>query len=346
MYRAHFESNLLIRVLVVANSFSHTQLLVDALNRDRDLEAFSSDAKLIVEAATAPNVDVLVISSNLDEQANRGYEVLRELHTLRPQLRSIVLLDSSKAEVILEAFRAGARGVFSRHQAIEKLCKCVHCVHQGQIWADSHQMTIALEALSSFPAIRAVDAKGLRLLSARETEIVQCLAEGLTNRGIADRLGLSQHTVKNYLFRVFDKVGVSNRVELLFMTLSQSSSFQTVLNSFLKNYNNGALQDVLALAECQQAAEQGVPMAQLALAQMLWTRKASSKDIVQAYKWYLIATGQIQQTSKTMSRAMTMEQLLHAEQLASDWLKKTPKIPVSSITQDRPPIMKLSAASG
>src|SRR6202008_2999756 len=112
-----------------------------------------------------------------------------------------------------------------------------------------------------------------------------------------------------------DKVGVSNRVELLFMTLSQSSSSQTVLNSFLKNCDNGALQDVLALAESQQAAEQGGPMAQLALAQMLWTRKASSKDIVQAYKWYLIATGQIQQTSKTLSRAMTMEQLLHAVQL-------------------------------
>lgn len=346
MYRAHFESNSLIRVLVVANSLIHTQLLVDALKRDRDLEVFSSDAKSVVEAATAPNVDVLLISSNLDEQPNRGYVILRELYTLRPELRSIVLLDSSKAEVILEAFRAGARGVFSRLESIDRLCKCVHCVHKGQIWADSHQMAIALEALASAPAVRAVDAKGLSLLSARETEIVQCLSEGLTNREIAERLGLSQHTVKNYLFRIFDKVGVSNRVELLFMTLSQTSSSQAVLNSFLRNYANGGLHDVLALAECQQAAEQGIPMAQLALAQMLWTRRANAKDIVQAYKWYLIASGQISQASKALSRTMTMEQLVHAEQLASEWLKKTRKIPVASAGEDRPPILELGAASG
>ena len=73
----------------------------------------------------------------------------------------------------------------------------------------------------SSPTVRAVDANGLNLLSKRELEVVRCLAEGLTNREIADRLGLSQHTIKNYLFRVFDKLGVSSRLELLFMTLAQ-----------------------------------------------------------------------------------------------------------------------------
>ena len=65
---------------------------------------------------------------------------------------------------------------------------------------------------------------GFDLLSKRELEVVRSLAEGLTNREIAEKLGLSQHTVKNYLFRVFDKLGVSSRVELLFMTLSQAGS--------------------------------------------------------------------------------------------------------------------------
>lgn len=346
MNRAPVPGNTVIRVLVAANSLIHTQLLVDALKRERDFEVFSSDAKSVVEAGTAPNIDVLVLSSNLDEQANRGYEVLRELHTLRLELRSIVLLDSSKPEVILEAFRAGARGVISRHESIEMLCKCVHCVHQGQIWADSMQIATVLKALSSSPLVRAVDAKGLNLLSAREAEIVQCLSEGLTNREIADRLALSQHTVKNYLFRIFDKVGVSNRVELLFMTLSQSSTSHTVLSSFLRNYSNGGSQDVLALAECQKAAEQGVPMAQLALARMLLARKSSPKDIVQAYKWYLIASAEISQTIKALSRSMTTEQLLHAEQMASDWLKTTRKAPVSSNVHDRPPIIEMGAVSG
>jgi TPR repeat protein len=98
----------------------------------------------------------------------------------------------------------------------------------------------------------------------------------------------------------------------------------------LKNYTDDGLQDASSLAECEQAAEQGVLIAQLALAQMFWNRKASSKEIMQAYKWYLIASGQVLQTSKAISRAMTMEQLLHAEQMAAEWLRKTRKIPAAS----------------
>jgi DNA-binding NarL/FixJ family response regulator len=286
----------------------------------------------VIETALEHNVDVLVISSNLDEHANRGFEVLSKVHASRPQLRAVVLMDSSKTENILDAFRAGARGVLSRLESIKTLSKCVRCVHQGQIWASSQQMSLALDALASSQKVRAVDAKGLSLLSKREMEIVQAVAEGLNNREIAARLGISPHTVKNYLFRVFDKLGASNRIELLLMTLSQSSS-QSVFSSIVKNYAEGRLQDASALLECQQAAEQGVPTAQLALAHWFWNRKTGSEDIVQAYKWYLIASGQILQASKTVSMAMTMEQLLHAEQMAADWLRKIQKIPASSVAE-------------
>jgi DNA-binding CsgD family transcriptional regulator len=98
------------------------------------------------------------------------------------------------------------------------------CVHQGQIWAESADVAFVIEALASAPRMRLPAADGLNLLSKRECEVVQCLVQGLTNREIAERMGLSPHTVKNYLFRVFDKLGVSNRTELLFMTLSQSGN--------------------------------------------------------------------------------------------------------------------------
>ena len=81
-----------------------------------------------------------------------------------------------------------------------------------------------MEALATSPVVRAVDANGLSLLSKREMDVVRSLAEGLTNREIAERLGLSQHTIKNYLFRVYDKLGVSSRLELLFMTLTQAGA--------------------------------------------------------------------------------------------------------------------------
>jgi DNA-binding NarL/FixJ family response regulator len=236
-----------IRILVADDTRIHTQLLADALRRDRYLEVISSPShsRDLIEAASLHHFDVLVLSSNLDEEPLRGFEVLRELRATHPDLRAIMLLDSSRREAILQAFRSGARGIFSRHDSVETLCKCVRTVHQGQVWANSQQMSFAVEALASSPTVRAVDANGLNLLSKRELEVVRCLAEGLTNREIAERLGLSQHTIKNYLFRVFDKLGVSSRLELLFMTLAQPVVPQLagppLENSANGNHRNPAL---------------------------------------------------------------------------------------------------------
>lgn len=215
-----------IRVLVADDTRIHTQLLADALQRDRQLEVISPPPRScdLLETVKLHRVNVVVLSPNLEEEPLRGFELLRELHRSDPSIFGIMLLDSSKREAILQAFRAGARGIFSRHDSIETLSKCIRSVFQGQIWATSEQMSFAVEELASSPVVRAVDANGLSLLSKREMEVVRSLAEGLTNREIAEKLGLSQHTIKNYLFRVYDKLGVSNRLELLFMTLTQAGA--------------------------------------------------------------------------------------------------------------------------
>jgi DNA-binding CsgD family transcriptional regulator len=77
-----------------------------------------------------------------------------------------------------------------------------------------------LEALGEALPLRVIDARGTELLSRREQEVVRCVAEGLSNREIAQRLGLTEHTVKNYLFRIFDKLGVSKRVEVVLYAYS------------------------------------------------------------------------------------------------------------------------------
>jgi DNA-binding NarL/FixJ family response regulator len=310
-----------IRVLVADNSRIYTGLLADALTRDPLLKVipFELHASELVKSAMEQNVDVLIVSSNLDEKASRGIEVVRELRSRHPKTRSVLLPDSYKEDAILQAFRAGARGIFGRNEPTELLAKCVRCVFQGQIWANSRQMGIAVEALAHAPTVRAVNANGMSLLSGREMEVVQCLAEGMTNREIAERLELSQHTVKNYFFRIFDKLGVSSRVELLFMSLShaseQSSSARAVNEG--QNGNNYSRHESDLL---KKSAEAGIPAAQLALAQMYLARRSDPQDVVEAYMWYLIATECAMQARGFITKMLTVEQMEEAKRKASVWL--------------------------
>ena len=317
----------LIRVLVSDDTRVHTELLADALKRDGGLQVTTSasGSEALLGRLNLSNFDVLLMSSNLDEQPGRGFEVLRGLHSSYGDLPTVMLLDSSKCEMILEAFRAGARGVFSKQGSVETLSKCVRRVHEGQIWANSQEMTAVLQALASSHHVRAVDARGMNLLSKREMDIVRGVAQGMTNREIAEQLRLSPHTIKNYLFRVFDKLGVSNRVELLFMTLSQNQKAQSVFQYFLKNQLSNDYPDEATFVACQQAAEEGAVIAQLALAQFYSARRASPSDRMHAYTWYSIASEQLSRVYSDATEGMTVDQLLHAEQMAADWLNKREK---------------------
>jgi len=254
------------------------------------------------------------------------------LKTLRSEMRAVVLLDSSKREVVIEAFRAGARGLFTRHESLETLSKCVRRVYEGQIWANTEQVGFAIEALAGSPTIRAVGAHGMELLSRRELEVVRCLAEGLSNREIAKRLGLSQHTIKNYLFRVFDKLGVSSRLELLSLTLTQPNlQVQPAAANTTSDQEDG-------FEAMQEAAERGSPSAQAKLAWMYWQGKDVPADPVAAFKWYLISErsseeikDEINVAKRKLADKMTADQVMEAQRQAAEKLRNT-KIEVGTNT--------------
>jgi DNA-binding NarL/FixJ family response regulator len=347
----HQADSVPIRVLVSDDTRVHTELLADALKRDGDLEVTTllSGSEALTSGIDLTDTDILVISCNSDERTGRGFEILRGLRALHPELRAVMLLDTSQGEMILEAFRSGARGIFSKNDSIEILGKCLRKVFEGQIWANSEQISTLVEALASSHNIRAVDAKGLSLLSRRETEVVRGVAQGLSNREIAERLKLSQHTVKNGLFRIFDKLGVSSRVELLFMTLSQERHPHAASHYFLNAKAYEVLQDEATLIACQNAARRGVLLAQLALAQYYGSHRDADSSL-QAYMWYTVASEQMAQGCKESAKGLTMEQLLRAEQMAADCLDKKPET-LSTRTRPKaaPRLMhreRLRAASG
>src|ERR1039457_2875137 len=186
-----------IRVLVADDSPFHTQLLADTLKRDPALHVVGSElnrARLLAKSISQ-EIDVFFVTAAGDGKAQRGLKVLQELRETKPHARAVMLLDSAKADSILEAFRAGAQGVFDHKGYPEMLSRCIRRVHEGQVWVSHEQMALVLDSVASRPRIRTVDQNGVELLSEREAEVVRCLAEGLTNREIAERMRLSQHTI-------------------------------------------------------------------------------------------------------------------------------------------------------
>lgn len=215
-----------IKVFVGESSRMSCQLISEALRRSRNPRfevvvprGFTSNEALLDIERTRP--DVAVISHALKDGPAAGFSLVRAMYASHMQTRAVLLLDHTERELVVDAFRSGARGVFSRADSLTELCKCIHSVHKGQIWANSKEMEYVLEELAASRKLRVVDARGKNLLSKREAEVAALVSDGFTNREVAEQLHLSEYTVKNYIFKIFEKLGVSTRVELVLYTLGQ-----------------------------------------------------------------------------------------------------------------------------
>ena len=201
-----------------------SQLLSAALGASSincKVAACVSRSSELVDSISKFTPDVALISANLEDGPLAGLSALREIHLRFPKMTCVVLMNTRARDLVIEAFRSGAKGVFFRDDSFDMLCRCIESVRNGQIWVGSKELNDLLEALSSAVPLRIVSATGDDLLSTRQKQLVALVTEGLTNREIAQQLHLSEHTVKNYMFRIFDKLGVSNRAELIIHALNQ-----------------------------------------------------------------------------------------------------------------------------
>jgi DNA-binding NarL/FixJ family response regulator len=216
-----------IPVLVADCSRMTCQLLADALEKSPyglRIVACAHNSAEVIRTANQRNPRVAVLSANLEDGHLTGIRAMYRLCAAHPKTLVILLMDSPDRDVIVDAFRAGAKGVFSRSEPAAVLAKCIRAVHSGQIWANARELQFLLEALSQRVAPRLVDSKGKAMLTKREEEVVRLVTEGLTNKEISRKLSLSEHTIKNYMFRLFEKLGVSNRVELILYAFRQHGS--------------------------------------------------------------------------------------------------------------------------
>jgi DNA-binding NarL/FixJ family response regulator len=214
-----------VRILVADSGLIQSLLLARALRARRNFQisTVALEVSAIHQFLQSSRADVVLLAGN--QALNFG--LLRWLHVSHPVVAPILLVESYEREMVVNAFRAGVRGLFLFNQApFRMLCKCINAVTSGQIWINSQQMHYVLEALSEVDTLRVVNSSGKPLLTPREEQVVALVADGLTNREAAHELGISEHTVKKYLLRIFDKLGISTRVELVLYAVSHGEKRQ------------------------------------------------------------------------------------------------------------------------
>jgi DNA-binding NarL/FixJ family response regulator len=210
-----------IRVVGQAETLTQTQSAVTK---------FSADI-LIFEAALTPNpVDAVV-------------ELMRQ----NPQLRVVVVTPGADEELTLELFRRGVHGIVSREVEPELLVDCLRKVAAGESWLDSQGVRWVLEAYRNQGG-RPSGARPKVQLTPKETLIVSCVTQGMKNKEIALRVGTTEQVVKNYLRKVYDKLGVADRLELALYCLNHHVVDNTKVPPLPASSVNGEMSKAAAAA--------------------------------------------------------------------------------------------------
>jgi len=206
-------------------------LISSRLKRRFEVVGYATSGSDLLGLINSAKPEIALVGCHLEDGNLTGLLALPEIQSRYPEIRVVLLLDRSERELVVQAFRAGAVGVFDRSQShFDHLCKCIVCVHQGQIWANTQQLKFVFEAVAQAPSPWVANADGVNLLTRREEDLVRLVADGLGNREIARKLNLSENTIKNYMFRIFDKLGISNRVELVLYALNSSRRPMLITN--------------------------------------------------------------------------------------------------------------------
>jgi len=181
----------------------------------------TEDARHRLDVEAGASVDVILLGSSREDYGPNAVTVLKSLLVRYEQAKVIVLMNEPDHDESIALLRAGAKGIFCvKNFSFDLLCKSVHCVYQGQVWLSNDLVKYLIDTVSRPQSREVTDFHGRKLLTAREQQVLHLLADGLSNSQLAEELKLSEHTVKNHLFRIYEKLGVSNRMEAVLYALA------------------------------------------------------------------------------------------------------------------------------
>jgi two-component system nitrate/nitrite response regulator NarL len=210
--------NEVISVLIADADRMSADLIAGGLTRGRhdiSVVGVSNNSLEAIKEIERHRPNIVLINARLDDGPLTGFLVLQSLPHACSETAAIMMVPVSERDLVVDAFRGGARGVFCRAQPIKLLSKCIRIVHEGQIWANNQNLDFVLEFLTNIKPLRlAKPGGGMGRLTPREAEVVRLLADGMSTREISHKAGVTEHTIRNYLSNIYEKLGVSSRVEL------------------------------------------------------------------------------------------------------------------------------------
>jgi len=174
----------------------------------------ATDGEETVKVVGQLKPHILLLDLSLPKMS--GLEVLIELSKLGIDTRTIMLTAGIEREQVVEALQLGVRGIVLKHSALQILLKSIRCVNEGQYWVGQEGVSDLIHALRRMkPSGNPSGPRPNFGLSSREMEVIALIVAGYTNKDLARELGISENTAKHHLTNIFDKLGVSNRLELV-----------------------------------------------------------------------------------------------------------------------------------
>ena len=207
-----------IRILIADDHpiFRHGVRTLLEAEPDFQVVAEATDGVEVLEIVPRVRPDVLLLDLAMPRMA--GIEALRALaaspDSSAADLHIVLLTVAIEKRQIVEALQLGARGIVLKDAAAQLLIKALRTVLAGQYWVGRESVSDLIEYLQRMAPAVSVPREEARLLTSRERQILSAIVAGLTNREIAEKLSISEDTVKHHLSRIFDKLGVSHRLEL------------------------------------------------------------------------------------------------------------------------------------
>jgi len=213
-----------VRTVLIALADQDAQYrvkLAEALRQDPDLRLLDGDLTPEDAIATLEREcpDVLLLATHEDHAPSLA--VLERLHAIKCATKIVLLVSMENLDFFVRAVRVGCRGILQKESPADLVLKCIRKVNEGELWLDRATTAQVLRQFTDEqhpPRPKDRDHKNSPL-SPREREIVGLVIQGFKNKELAEKLVISEQTVKNHMHNIFDKLGVSDRLELALYAL-------------------------------------------------------------------------------------------------------------------------------